>query len=190
MTDPRESYTAAQDWFLGLLARVPADAWDDPTPCAEFTVAQLASHSVATLVRAAGIAEGRDPMTMTRFVDAPDGDYHRLFAEHLPAVRAAWTDEALEATVIAPPGIRVPGRDAVVKYANELLVHGWDLAAALGVDREAPAAAVAPVLEQAPVFLPAEPRGGFVPFDPVVEPAPGAGPTERLANWNGRRSPA
>jgi len=35
----------------------------------------------------------------------------------------------------------------------------------------------------------AEPRGvPNIPFDPVVESAPGAGPAERLANWAGRRS--
>lgn len=190
MTDPRVAYTASQDWVLDLLQRVPADRWDDPTPCDEFTVAQLASHTVATLDRAAAIAAGHDPMTMPRSVDAPDGDWAALFAAHLPAVRAAWTDDALDAMVIAPPGIRVPGRDAVLKYANELLVHGWDLAVAIGVDAEAPAGTAEPVLEQAAVFLPAEPRGGFVPFAAVVEPAPDAGPTERLANWNGRRRPS
>jgi hypothetical protein len=32
-------------------------------------------------------------------------------------------------------------------------------------------------------------RGGGIPFDTVVESAPGAGPTERLANWSGHRRP-
>jgi hypothetical protein len=35
--------------------------------------------------------------------------------------------------------------------------------------------------------LPAEGRERL-PFDPPVEPAEDAGPTERLANWLGRRS--
>jgi hypothetical protein len=38
-------------------------------------------------------------------------------------------------------------------------------------------------------FLPAEMRGEGIPFNPVVEPAPGASPTERLANWSGHRRP-
>ena len=38
--------------------------------------------------------------------------------------------------------------------------------------------------------LPAEPRGGPIPFAAPVSPRPGAGPTERLANWCGHARPS
>ena len=68
-------------------------------------------------------------------------------------------------------------------------MHGWDLAVATGQPSEADPALVEAVAGITRAFIPAEQRGGAVPFGPVVEPRPEAGPTERLANWSGRPSP-
>jgi uncharacterized protein (TIGR03086 family) len=78
-----------------------------------------------------------------------------------------------------------PGRAAVLAYTSETLVHGWDLAVATGQDPEAGPAVAGPVLAAMQRFLPAEPRGGPIPFDAPVQPGAGAGPTEQLANWCG-----
>ncbi len=66
-------------------------------------------------------------------------------------------------------------------------MHGWDLAVATGQDAEADPGLAVAALAQARQILPAAIRGGDVPFADVVEPAPDAGPTERLANWAGHR---
>jgi hypothetical protein len=42
-------------------------------------------------------------------------------------------------------------------------------------------------LSGAQAKIPAGRRGGPIPFGPVVESGPAAGPTERLANWAGHR---
>jgi len=94
-------------------------------------------------------------------------------------------DAILDRAVTAPWG-RVPGRVAMYGYLSETLVHGWDLAVATGQPAEAPTEIAEASLAAAPRLLPAEPRGGHVPFAPPVQPAPDAGPTERLANWSGR----
>jgi hypothetical protein len=64
-------------------------------------------------------------------------------------------------------------------------VHGWDLAVASGQDAEADPASATAVLVETRQVLPAEPRGGPIPFAAPVEPQHGAGPTEQLANWCG-----
>lgn len=69
-------------------------------------------------------------------------------------------------------------------------MHGWDLAVATGQPSEADADLASAALALAARTLPAEPRGGHVPFAPVAEPSPDAGPTEQLANWSGHRRPA
>jgi hypothetical protein len=56
-----------------------------------------------------------------------------------------------------------------------------------GQDAEADADTAVATLAAARTILPAAVRGGEVPFAAVVESAPDAGPTERLANWAGRR---
>ncbi|MEJ7648963.1 MAG: TIGR03086 family metal-binding protein [Nakamurella sp.] len=190
-TDGRVYYAAAQDWVVQLIGSIDAPAdWERPTPCSEFSVRQLVQHLLATLDRARVIAEGGDPNPMPRSVELPDDALLQGFSSRLPGVRAAWSDAAMQSSVTVPPGVQVPGHVAVWKYANEVLVHGWDLACALGIDPEAPNGIAAPVLEHAAEAIPAEQRGGFVPFEPVVAPTPGGGPTERLANWNGRDAAA
>ena len=78
------------------------------------------------------------------------------------------------------------GAAALAAYAGELTVHSWDLALAIGrADLLDPALAEA-ALPAYQAFVPAAPRGGDIPFGPVVEAGPDAGPYERLAAWTGR----
>ena len=69
-------------------------------------------------------------------------------------------------------------------------MHGWDLAVATGQDSEAdPELAEAVLAGRAAGRSRPSRAAGHVPFAAVVESAPGAGPTERLANWSGRPRP-
>lgn len=187
-TDPRPIYEAAQEWAAGLLEAVVPDQLDLPTPCPEFTVGELAGHLLAVLDRARVVAEGGDVNAQPQVVrDVPEDGYPAAFRDRLPGVRAAWTDSVLAGQVRVPPGVMVTGETGLWKYVNEILVHGWDLAVATGQQVEAPPAVAQPVLDRADGIISAERRGGFIPFDPPVEPGPEAGPTEQLANWNGHR---
>lgn len=189
-TDPRAAHLAALDWVSGLAAAVPADRMAGPTPCNEFDVRTLLAHLVTTVRRPAAIAAGTDPLVpplvSEDVLDAPAEAY----VAEAAALHGAWSGpdavELLDRTVRMPFG-EVPVRVALWVYVNETLVHGWDLAVATGQPVEADPALATTALEVARRFLPAEPRGGPVPFGPVVTPAPGAGPTEQLANWAGRR---
>jgi uncharacterized protein (TIGR03086 family) len=102
-------------------------------------------------------------------------------------MRAVWADDTLLDRPTTVPWGTLPGRATIWGYLNEALVHGWDLAVATGQDPEADPALVGAALAAVQRFLPADMRGGEIPFNPVVEPAPDAGPTERLANWSGHR---
>ena len=108
-------------------------------------------------------------------------------------VRRTWTSAVTASALAGCLGVlvtvpwgRVPGRAAVWGYVREALVHGWDLAVATGQDGEADPATAEAVLAVTQQVMPAEPRGGPIPFAAPVDPRPGAGPTERLANWCGR----
>jgi uncharacterized protein (TIGR03086 family) len=99
-----------------------------------------------------------------------------------------WSDDTILDRPVTVPWGSVPGRAAIWGYLNETLVHGWDLAVATGQEAEADPDLAETVLAVVRRVIPAEPRGGHMPFAAVVEPAPGAGPTERLANWSGHRA--
>lgn len=87
----------------------------------------------------------------------------------------------------APWG-EVPAGEAVWGFANETLVHGWDLAVATGQPAEAPPTLVEPVLARAHALVPAGARNPRA-YAPAVGAGRGAGPTERLASWHGHRWP-
>jgi uncharacterized protein (TIGR03086 family) len=187
ITDPRPLYREALTWVTALMAGVRPDQLTDPTPCDEFDVATLMGHLVATVERARVIGEGGDPHTVPLVVTGvADDDWPHAYDRAIDAMRAVWADDSLLDTVVTVPWGRVPGRAAVFAYLNETLVHGWDLAVATGQPAEADPTLAATALAVAERAIPEAPRGGPIPFGPVVEPAEGAGPTERLANWSGR----
>ncbi|MBW0103248.1 TIGR03086 family metal-binding protein [Pseudonocardia sp. KRD291] len=189
--DPRPHWFRALDWVAGLAAAVPEDRMGDPTPCEGFDVRTLLGHLVTTARRPRAIAEGADPMKLPLVsTDLQHTGPAAAYADEVAALRAGWGgaegSALLERTVRVPWG-EVPGREALGGYLNETLVHGWDLAVATGQDPEADPDLAEAVLAVARTLLPAEMRGGPVPFGAVVTPAPDAGPTERLANWSGHR---
>ena len=90
--------------------------------------------------------------------------------------------------MVAPFG-SMPGAELLRAYVSEQLTHGWDLAVATGQPAEAAPDLVALAERAIRALLPPTPRGGPIPFGPVVEAAPDAGPTERLAAYQGRSWP-
>jgi uncharacterized protein (TIGR03086 family) len=186
--DPRPLYADALTWVAGLVART--DALDRPTPCAEYDVRALLGHILATVERARVVGEDGDVHTQPVVVTGvPDDGWSEALAAATEKMQAVWADDTLLDRPSTVPWGKVPGRGAVWGYLNEALVHGWDLAVATGQDAEAEPAVAEAALAAVKRFLPAEMRGEGIPFNPVVEPAPGTGPTERLANWSGHRRP-
>ena len=187
----RGRMTAAQlAWIRALADGTPVDRLTAPTPCSDWDVHDLLGHLVATVDRARVIGEGGDPRAMPWIVTGvADDAWSDALSTAEDKMAAVWTDDGrLDALVTVPWG-QVPGRAAVWGYLSEALVHGWDLAVATGQRPEADPGAAGAVLAQMQRVLPAEPRGGPIPFAAPVSPRPGAGPTERLANWCGHARP-
>ncbi len=185
--DARPLYRAAQRWVSALIDGVTPDQFDSPTPCSEWDVRTLVSHLVAGTERARVVGAGGRPTDVPVVITGiPDEVAAAEFTASAARVWEVWDDDRrLTATVHVPWGT-VPGAEALWGYLNEALVHGHDLATATGRPAEADPALAEAVLERIAAILPGDFRGGPVPFAAVVEPAPGAGPTERLANWSGR----
>ncbi|MYR06957.1 TIGR03086 family protein [Gordonia sp. SID5947] len=182
--DPRPAYAAATTWVINLLTAVTDDQLDSPTPCDDFDVRTLAAHLTASAQRAVVLAEGGDAFAVPRIADSHDAEG---YAAVVTRALDLWSDDATLGAMVRVPWGEVPGAAALWGYVSETFVHGWDLAVATGQPAEADGSSVEPVLAVAQQFIPAAIRGDAeVPFGPVVEPRPEAGPTERLANWTGR----
>ena len=184
--DPRPVYAAATAWTTGIMRTVTDDQLGNPTPCTEFDVRALCAHLIGTARRAEGLAAGADIFAINPYPDIYDV---QTYADTVAHAIELWSDDARLSAMVTVPWGTVPGAGALWGYVNETLVHGWDLAVAIGADAEAGPAIVAPALAVAQQFISADIRDDDdVPFGPVVESRPDAGLTEQLANWSGRES--
>jgi uncharacterized protein (TIGR03086 family) len=178
----------ARTMLRAAVAGVPADGWQRPTPCAEWTVTQVLQHAAldqqAWGAAVAGSAmPGEDPF-------APSG---QLGTEPL-----AYTDRALDVTAPAWRGVGEAGpvptplpqgemapRDAVEAAALDAGIHAWDIAMATGQDsplRPELARALLPVAHSI-----VEPLRAYGVYAPTLEPEPGADDAAILLSYLGRR---
>ncbi|MEO3807537.1 TIGR03086 family metal-binding protein [Sphaerisporangium sp. B11E5] len=163
-----------------LVESVPLDRMEDPTPCAGWDVRALLGHLVWENLLWTSLAMG-----------APRSDFA---ADHLGDDHAGAFRAAARATLAAfsRPGMLeerfgpAPGWRLVEQVTIEMLVHGWDLAKALGRP-----AGIAPDVARA--VLPAvveiygdHPRTSGASFAPARPVPPGATPADRLAAYLGR----
>ncbi|GAA3578529.1 TIGR03086 family metal-binding protein [Microlunatus spumicola] len=186
-SDLRPSLHAAQLWVADLLGAVGPEGLDGATPCTAFDVEALVKHLFGVADRVVAMGAGRPAESVPASVATLPDDVVGAYRAHVEEGRAAWADPASLGRLVEAPFGLVPGAAVLGVYLAENLTHGWDLATATGQDPEADAALVAAAYATMRQILPAAGRDGF-PFDPPVEPAADAGPTERLANWTGRVS--
>jgi uncharacterized protein (TIGR03086 family) len=159
-----------------------------PTPCAEYHVRALLSHIVGGLNRIAIVGEGGDGLAVPARADGvPDDGWLAAYQAARSRVTAAWADDAKLDAVVEVPWGKVPGRIAVSGYVLEILTHGWGPGPGHRPATELDPELASWVLVVARRILPPEPRGGEVPFGPVIPVPPGAAPYAQLAAWLGRQ---
>jgi uncharacterized protein (TIGR03086 family) len=188
MPDPRPIHHRAMTQTESIVAAVEPGQLGNPTPCAEYDVRALLSHMVGGLNRVAIAGEGGDALARpARADDVPDDGWLAAYRTAAARAAAAWTDDAKLDVLVELPWGKIPGRFAIAGYIQEILTHGWDLAQATGQPAERDPELAAWALAGAKRILPPEGRGADVPFGPVVEVSPDAGPYAQLAGWLGRQ---
>lgn len=184
LPDLRDAVAAAQAWVAQLLEGVRPGHLRRPTPCAEFDVETLVRHLFGVADRLVVMGAGRPAASAPALVATLPDDVVAAYRARVDEGRRAWADPAALGRLVEAPFGTVPGAAVLGVYLAENLAHGWDLATATDQDPEADPDLVAPAYATMRRVLPAEGRDGF-PFGEPVDPAAGAGPTERLANWTG-----
>jgi len=120
-----------------VLAAIPADRWDAPSPCTEWTVREVADHLVDALDYFATSVSG---VAVERPADLLDA-YRDVTRRCLAAFARPG---ALAAEHPFPDGTQ-PGWVIANISLSESLVHGWDLATGAGLPYEPSPDAVAAV---------------------------------------------
>lgn len=184
--DPRPLYRDALTWVRTLIENVKTDQFSLPTPCPEFDTRVMLGHLVTVVERSRVVGEGGSALSVPLVTEkVPGDDWALAFGDSVEKMLSVWSEDSLLDTMVTVPWGTMHGRAALWGYLDEALVHGWDLAIATGQDPEGPTEASEATLATFQRVLPADQRGDDVPFGPPVDPAPDAGPTERLANWVG-----
>jgi uncharacterized protein (TIGR03086 family) len=162
-----------------LVAAVQPEDLDRPTPCAEWNVRRLLEHTIGQQDGFAEAASGRGDAPGA-FDDRPLPPGTDLSAAHLHSAKAlteAFTEAEAEGRTLALPellpGHAFPATQAIGFHLLDTVVHGWDLAAALGRPFECPAELLGPVV-QITELVPADEsfRGPGRAFGPVLPGAP------------------
>jgi uncharacterized protein (TIGR03086 family) len=182
-------YHRCADEFDTVVAQIGPDQWNRPTPCGDWDVRAVLNHIVGESLWLPELLGGR---TIADVGDAFDGDLLADDPAHSwrTADAAARTAAAAvdEARPVALSFGTVPAAEYLRQVAADHLIHAWDLAQGIGVDRRFPDEVVT---EVALWFAGAEEgyraAGAIGPQIPV---APGADPQTRLlARFGRRRTP-
>ncbi|MER5844137.1 MULTISPECIES: TIGR03086 family metal-binding protein [Streptomyces] len=191
MTDPTLDL-GPQARVVARLAEGVTDAQlADGTPCPRYAVRHLLAHLAGLSVAFRDAARKNLGATTDTSPDGALPEPAPGWREELPAVLGeladAWRDPRAWSGMTRAGGVDLPGEVAGAVAADELVVHGWDLARATGQDYVPDPAA----LEAAHTFLlaaAAEPGrdGGEGIFGPVV-PVPSDAPLlDRTVGLSGR----
>lgn len=139
----------ATEDFAALAARVRPDQWDAPTPCAGWSVRDLVNHVVGEERWAVPLLAGR---TIESVGTELDGDLLGDDPAGAAGHAAAAAQAGVPAAVLEGRKIHLSyGEEEAAEYVSQLiadhLVHGWDLAAAIGAGRSRDTGVVAAVTE-------------------------------------------
>lgn len=139
------TYRRSLDEFTDRVGQVGFDQWAAPTPCADWDVRTLVNHVVGEVRWVPPMFAGQ---TIAEVGDRFVGDL--LGSDPTGAARAAAAEAelmvtapgALDRTVHLSVG-DTPAREYLHQLLAEHLVHGWDLAVAIGAAPRLDAGAVA-----------------------------------------------
>jgi len=161
-----------------------------PTPCSEWTVHDLANHLLATLELGRALLSDQMPDVQAGpgqvpAADLVGDDLLGAYRARSKALVAATTPEAVGRMHTTPLG-QMPGAGLAGFAALDVLVHGWDLAKAVGVDAEIDASLAESMLAFARQAIGDEIGTRAPRIGPEVTVAAGADPTARLVAYLGR----
>ena len=184
-------FEPATTTLRALVASLTDEQLTAPTPCTEYAVGDLVEHIGGLATAFAGAARKQRVPGSER---GGSGDASRLgpgwrdrIDRSLVDLAEAWRDPAAyDGETFAGP-IPMPAPDAAAVALNEVVVHGWDLATALGRPFEVRDEDVEACMAFAePFSAPGTETMRGTAFGPVVQVPDDAPPLVRLLGYMGR----
>jgi uncharacterized protein (TIGR03086 family) len=135
MSENLRLYTVILFGFEHVLRAVPADAWENQSPCEEWTTRQVAGHAMGVVNNVAargGVGAVLDPFDDVATIAGADPveSFRQIRDRYLTA-----TDRrgALQTPITSRLGVMTLD-EYIGLMCADTLVHTWDIARAAGVD--------------------------------------------------------
>lgn len=138
MTEATDRAKLLIDGFDARVQAAPADAWDRPSPCSEWTARNVVEHVANNLLHFGGALSGTSHPPVADSESAPEA-WARAKAAFVPVLDTADLSQVVTGPFGPMPAEQLIGR----VLATDVLVHTWDLARAVGGDENLPADIVA-----------------------------------------------
>ncbi|MFC5832125.1 TIGR03086 family metal-binding protein [Nonomuraea insulae] len=167
---------------------IPRDGWGLPTPCANWSVAQVFQHAVGDQLGFASALTGEPGPAYNPFEPTGelDGDPMEVLQDALSRSARAWADvdrEAAEVPTPVPPHKMSPWSGSTA-CALDAGVHAWDLAIATGRPSPLTPELARPLLKVAREIV--EPLRAWGAYAPALEPQEGDDDVAALLRYLGR----
>jgi len=146
------------------------------TPCQKLSLRDLVGHvgGLALAFTAAAKKEFGELTDTPPVEGAPlDDDWRTAYPRRLAELARAWGEPAAWEGMSRAGGVDFPGEMAGIVALTEVVIHGWDLAAASGQDYNVDPATLDAVLPHVTAIAAEGPvEGLFGPAVPVADDAP------------------
>lgn len=189
---PAIDLESAAHEVVRLLDGVAENRLDDPTPCADTSVAALLDHLMGlslafTLAARKTTPPGGGPGPGAAGAAHLDPQWRTLLPGRLDELVESWRDPKAWEGMTEAGGVKMPAGQIAMVALDELVLHGWDLARATGQPftcSPADTAAVLAFTSASAAPEQAAAREGL--FGSVVEVAEDASPFDRALGFAGR----
>lgn len=181
-----ETLAQIQQMAIGVLSQVTPGQMGDPTPCAEWSVADLIDHMVGAQHWARSAMEGTE-QTETG-TGASSGDFVAAFTEAGAASVAAFSEDGAMGRMVNAGMGPMPAGALLGLALTDTFVHTWDLAAATGQDTNLDPELAEQILTTARAHTPDSMRSEEGTVFGLEQPAPeDASTATKLAAFLGRK---
>jgi len=186
-----EAMKTSSDLAATVIAGTRPDLHDKPTPCTEYSVADVINHLAFgfEMARRSGEREDWDPdwtaeSTAPALDGVPAADWAAVCGREAPRTAQAWADPAAWDGESKMGSSAMPAAMVGSMMTAEFVVHGWDLAAATGQPYEPPADVVQAAIAGVEPMLDMGREGGWYGSEVRVEDSATA--LHRLLAMTGR----
>jgi len=190
MTSISELDRKAVDYSVTIVSKVARADLHRPTPCGEWDLTQLLTHMAAQHRGFAAAARGHGGDPAVWQLDPP-ADPVAVYREAAADVTAAFSETGvLDRDFALPefgPGFTAAGGQAIGFHLIDYVVHGWDVARAIGLPYELDPELAEPALRIAEAVpdgdFRSQPGSAFAPAVPNTDPSD---PLARILGLLGR----